>query len=174
MKFRAKIINLNPNIATRNIEVKLMLINAVHKTSEIDFLKHTEIDIDIDKHRDKRSLNANAYMWTLLRELANTVKTTEDELYEDYIRKYGVYQFLVVKPSAVETLKKQFKIIDELGEIKINGQTGIQLKAFFTTSTYNSKEMARIIEAIVQDCKAIGIETRSPEEIKSMCEIYNR
>ena len=34
--------------------------------------------------------------------------------------------------------------------------------------TYNTKEMSRLIEGTVQEAKALGIETATPEEIRRM------
>jgi hypothetical protein len=34
--------------------------------------------------------------------------------------------------------------------------------------------MSRLIDNLVQDCKAIGIETKSPKEIESMLKEYDK
>ena len=55
-------------------------------------------------------------------------------------------------------------------DIAENGKIGIN--AYYGSSSYNTKQMAKLIDGVVQDCKAIGIETESPENIKSLLENY--
>lgn len=44
----------------------------------------------------------------------------------------------------------------------------IVVNAYYGSSSYNSKQMSRLIENLVQDCQAVGIETKSVEEINSL------
>lgn len=41
---------------------------------------------------------------------------------------------------------------------------------YYGSSVYDSRQMAALIDKIVQDCHAVGIETRTPEEIASIME----
>ena len=45
-----------------------------------------------------------------------------------------VYLHTVVKPNVVERVKEEWKLVKEEGEVKINGQTGIQLQCYFGSS----------------------------------------
>lgn len=36
---------------------------------------------------------------------------------------------------------------------------------YYGSSTYDGAQMARLIDNIVQDCKAVGIETMTPDEL---------
>jgi len=89
-------------------------------------------------------------------------------LYEDMICRYGVFTHIVVKPSMVERVKEEWRAVRELGEVTVNGKTGIQLQCYFGSSTYNTKEMSVLIDGIVNECKEQGIETLTPEEIADM------
>ena len=40
------------------------------------------------------------------------------------------------------------------------------------SSAYNTKEMSRLINGIVSECKEMGIETLPPNELKRMMELY--
>ena len=51
-------------------------------------------------------------------------------------------------------------------ESKLPGCTNVIL--YYGSSTYDSKQMARLIDNIIQDCKAVGIETATPAEIDAM------
>lgn len=124
--------------------------------------------VEIKQYRQKRSLDSNAYLWVLLSKMADVLHTTKDELYLQVLERYGVFTHIVVKPHVVERIKQEWRTVRELGEVTINGQTGIQLQCFFGSSTYNTKEMATLIDGVVSECKEMGIETLPPTELERM------
>lgn len=122
----------------------------------------------IKEHRNKRSLDANAYAWVLMDKIASILHTDKWEVYLEMLSRYGVFTHIIVKPSVVEKVKQEWRSVKELGEVTINGQTGIQLQCYFGSSTYDSKEMARLIDGIVSECKEMNIETLSPDKLDAM------
>jgi hypothetical protein len=68
----------------------------------------------------------------------------------------------------VERVKQEWRTVRELGEITVNGKTGIQLQCFFGSSTYNSKEMSTLIDGVVSECEEMRIETMQKEELESI------
>lgn len=46
-------------------------------------------DVTIKEHRERRSLDANAYAWVLLDKLAEKLQIAKTELYRSYIREIG-------------------------------------------------------------------------------------
>ena len=126
------------------------------------------LSVEIKPYRAKRSLNANAYLWTLLSKMAEVLKTTKDELYLQMLDRYGVFTFIVVKPVIVDRVKEEWRTVRELGEVTVNGKTGQQLQCFFGSSTYDSKEMAVLIDGVISECKELDIETLPPYEIERM------
>lgn len=49
-------------------------------------LRETDVSVDLKKFRQKRSLDANAYCWTMLDKLAAVTGTGKTALYRNYIR----------------------------------------------------------------------------------------
>jgi len=127
-----------------------------------------KLSIEIKIYREKRSKDANAYMWTLLQEMADVLNTTKDELYLQMLDRYGVFTHLIVKPHVVDRVKHEWRTVRELGEVDINGQAGIQLQCYFGSSTYNTKEMSVLINGVVSECKELGIETLTPAELEAI------
>ncbi len=146
-------------------------LSKVHKLKE-----HTTSDkklaVDIKPHRNRRSLNANAYMWVLLEKLAQALNTDKDSLYIEMLDRYGVFTHLIVKPEAADRVKAGWRTVRELGEVTINGRTGIQLQCYFGSSTYNTAEMARLIDGVVSECAEVGIETLPPAEIEALKNLW--
>lgn len=119
----------------------------------------------LKENRQKRSLNANAYLWVLLDKMATVLNTNKDEVYLEMLSRYGVFTHLVVKPSVVERVKAEWRTVKELGEVTVNNQTGIQLQCYFGSSTYDTKEMAKLIDGVVSEAKEIGVETLTTDEL---------
>lgn len=139
----------------------------ISKLKEV-ITKGKELEVEIKQHREKRSLDANAYMWVLLSKMADVLKTSKDDLYLIMLERYGVFTHIIVKPSVVEKVKREWRTVRELGEVTVNGKTGIQLQCFFGSSTYDSKEMATLIDGVVSECKEMEIETMTPEELSRL------
>jgi hypothetical protein len=49
---------------------------------------------------------------------------------------------------------------------KINGCTNVIL--YYGSSTYNTAQMSLLIDHLVQDAKALGIETMTPQELEAL------
>lgn len=135
----------------------------------VETLKDKELNVKVVKWSQKRSLSQNAYMWVLLDELGKVLGKSKIELYRHYIKDYGLFEILPIKNAAVERFIRSWAangvgwVCEELGESKLNGYT--KLIAYYGSSTYDSTEMKRLVDAIVQDCKEQGISTMTMEEI---------
>jgi len=95
-------------------------------------------------------------------------------LYLEMLSRYGVFTFIVVKPNIVDRVKAEWKTVRELGEVTINGKTGIQLQCFFGSHTYSSKEFSVLLDGVIQDAKEIGIDFISREEQARMIDEWGR
>ena len=156
---------------TENKEVELVLTTKenihIEDLKEI-IAKGKELSCELKQFRNKRSIDSNAYMWVLLSKMSDVIKTTKDELYLQVLDRYGVHTHVIVKPEVVNRVKQEWKVVRELGEVILNGTKGIQLQCFFSSSSYDSKEMSKLIEGVVSECKELGIETITPNELALM------
>lgn len=132
------------------------------------------ISLEAKQYRPKRSLDSNGYMWLLLGEMAAILHTNKDELYLEILSRYGVFTHVIVKENIAERVKAEWKTTRELGEVTINGKTGIQLQCFFGSSTYSTKEMSVLIDGVVSECKELGISTMLPVEIERLKGEWNK
>lgn len=142
-------------------------------TAAYEKLKDRELTVVIKPYRKKRTLDANAYMWVLLQEIADVLSTPKNridkwDVYLDMLSNYGVFTHLIVKPNAVERMKQEWRAVRELGEVTVNGSAGIQLQCYFGSSTYNTTEMSRLIDGVVTECRQLEIETLTPAELARM------
>ena len=143
----------------------------------VDELKDCEkLSIEVKQYRAKRSLDANAYFFVLADKLAEKLNTTKEEIYRNAIKNIGgVSEIVCVKNQAVQRLCEGWSQ-NGIGwqtdtfPSKIEGCTNVIL--YYGSSTYTTEQMSRLIENIVQDCKAVGIETRTPSEIANLLSMW--
>lgn len=129
----------------------------------------------IEEYKQKRSLNANSYCWTLLGKIARELGTTKDLIYKDFIRCFGIYRTIKVDKNATKTFKKLWeeKGLGYLADILPYNEEYDEIMAYYGTSSYNTKQMAQFIDYVVQEAKNLNIETLPPykiEELKRMWE----
>lgn len=133
-------------------------------------------DYDLVPHKEKRSRNANSYAWELIGKIASATRLPPVDVYRNEIREIsGKSEMLWCRSSAVEAFKESWTA-NHLGRfvdvIEDDGEDAT-LIATYGSSDYDKREMAMLIDNIIQDCLSLGIETKSKEEIDSLLESWN-
>jgi hypothetical protein len=132
--------------------------------------KGKKLLVEFKQYREKRSYDANAYLWVLLQKIAEVVKSDKWSVYLLMLKRYGQFTYIVVKPSAIEGIKKQWRECEEIGEIDINGTKAIQMLCYYGSSTYDTLQMNKLIDGVVSECHDLEIETLPPDEIRQIKE----
>lgn len=167
MKLQGKLADVSIDFETRKPKLTFLINNNITSLEEIENVEL--LDIEAKKHRNKRSLDANAYCWVLLGKLAEKMDMKSEEIYKMEIKDIGVYEVLPIKNEAVEKFIEAWQKngigwpCEVIGKSKLYGYTNV--RAYYGSSTYDSKQMARLIDSIVEDCKMQGIPTDTPEQI---------
>ena len=65
-----------------------------------------------------------------------------------------------------------FNIEDYTSQVDFDGGDMVTIRAYYGSSTHSTKCMSRLIDHIVQDCKAVGIETLPPDKLSAMMAEY--
>lgn len=143
-----------------------------------DELHECDLDLSVKKFREKRSLNANAYAWKLIGDLAEYMNLPSEEVYRNYIKSIGVYRDIEITESAENTMKTVWQAygLGWLAErVDFAEREGfITLRLYYGSSVYTKKQMSRFISAIKQDCDAVGIVTMTPAEIERMVSLWGQ
>lgn len=128
-----------------------------------------DLTVQVKEYRQKRSLSQNAYMWVLLEEIAKVVGNTKEQIYKELVKDYGVFEILPLKDEAVKRFNQNWSknglgwFTETLGTSKLKGYTN--LIAYYGSSTYNTQEMARLLDAVIFECNELGINTMTMSEI---------
>lgn len=126
----------------------------------------------IKEKKNHRSLNANNYFWKLCDELAVKTGIAKTELYRGYIKEIGGNSDTVcVIDKAVDKLREGWQHngigwVSDTMPSKIEGCTNVIL--YYGSSTYDSKQMSRLINLIVQDCIENEIPTLEDMELERL------
>lgn len=144
----------------------------------LDFVSSLEDDkdyeISINKVKQHRSNDANRYFWGMVGQLSAKINVSPEEIYRTYIKDVGGnYEVVPIREDAVETWVKNWRSkgigwqCDLIGDSKLRGYKNVI--CYYGSSTYDTRQMSRLIDLCVSDCKAQGIECDAPE-IKSLLE----
>ena len=174
--------DLSPDIKSGKMVLSLVINERQSAMNLYDELHEAEkLSVNIDKYREKRSLNANKYMWKLCGDLAEVlsdekVKYTKEDIYRDAIKEIGVWYDDEVEPEKVAWRRKAWEMIGtgwitERVDFTPDGEKEI-IRFYYGSSQYNTKQMSRLIDNIVQDCEAVGIDTKTPNEIANMLSLW--
>lgn len=124
----------------------------------------------------KRSLDANAYLWVLCDKIAQILRSTKEEVYREHIKRVGCFQDIaVVKGAPTGAFMAEWEhkgdgwIAEVRPDCKIKGCN--KVRVYFGSSSYDSKQFARLVDDVVDEADRLGIETATPDEIRRMMEV---
>lgn len=134
-------------------------------------------DLTVKEHQKKRSLDANAYAWVLINKIADVLRITPIEIYRQAIQNVGGnYEVIPIKEEAADHFKQVWEAKGlgwpcvDMGKSKIDGYRN--LRAYYGSSTYDTRQMSQLIDNLVQDCKALDIETMTPDKLALLMEAW--
>lgn len=133
--------------------------------NEVGQMKHRIYDAEIKRHYERRSRRANSYFWTLCGKLAAAVGVPKTDVYRSYVKEIGDNSRTV----PVEN-DQQREMITKLWEAQglgwvVEDEGKNLLRCYYGSSTYDTRQMGRLIDLVVQDCRNQDIETAPPGDI---------
>lgn len=122
-----------------------------------------DLDISFSKHRNRRSLDANACLWACIHDIAAALGSDNWTVYLYMLERYGKYTYILVKPDALEAIRRVWR------ETKVVGECGgmLQVLCFFGSSTYDSKEFSILLDGVISEMKAMRLPTPPSEEMRA-------
>ena len=146
-----------------------------------------KLSLEIKKYKAKRSLDANAYYWTLITQLARIFEVSNAEQHNRMLQLYGYPEVidekhvLMVIPETEEAHDKVMKAeeyhLKPTSDVR-EGNDGIMYRTYILmrgSRTYNTEEMARLISGVITECKDAGIpdsEIATPDEKRILKERF--
>ena len=147
---------------------------------DFDRLKDTELNVEVKKHRNRRSLSANAYFHVLVNKIAAERGGSDEATKAALVVEYGVLArdangltvgFKLPATVDVSTIYPYVKGFDTREE---NGKIFKCYLVYKQTHLMDTKEMARLIDGAIEVAKELGIETDTPEQLARFKEDWSR
>ena len=133
-----------------------------------------DLTVKVSQYRSKRSKDANAYFWELCGKLSVKLRISPEAIYRILIKDVGGnYEIVPIRNDAVDTWIKNWQSrgmgwVCETTPSKLEGYTNVF--SYYGSSVYDTAQMSRLIELIVNECKENNIETATPEELAILME----
>ena len=148
-------------------------------------MKPKKYSVEIKEYKKQKSIDSNNYFWTLCGKLAAKLSSplapvTPDDVYRHCIRDIGDnYEIIPIREDAIEEWNRMWckghigRFTEDLGECR-NVKGYHNIRTYFGSSDYTQDQMNRLINVIVTECKAQGIETMTPRELALLNEAWGR
>lgn len=145
---------------------------------DFDRLKDAELDVDIKKHRDKRSKSANAYFHVLVNKITAVRGGSDEATKTSLVLEYGALAkdengltvgFKLPVSVDVASIYPYAKCFDTREE---NGRLFKCYLVYKQTHLMDSKEMARLIDGAIEVARELGIETDTPDQLARYKELW--
>lgn len=134
---------------------------------EYDALKDGTVSVEIKKASKRRSLDANAYCWVLVGEIAKKVGLSKNEVYRKAILDSGVYTVHCVPDKMLEQSIQDWESFGLGFQVEtFPSKTKDCTNAIFYKGShyYDSKQMAKLIDGLIHEAEQLGIPTITPKE----------
>lgn len=169
MKLNGKIVDLTLDYVTQKPRLTFQLTNQYDVLSdEFNKLKDELLDINFDKHREQRGQQPNSYFHVLINKLARYFNVSDEEMKAKMNLSYGtiavdendkVIGCKVPKGTDINFFYPYAKWYKE-------DKDGCDCYLFYKrTHTLNTTEFSKLLDGVIWECKQVGIEVATPEEI---------
>ena len=145
-----------------------------------DGLAGVPVDIDIKRHKERRSLTANAYFHVLVNKIAEKLKSTDEDIKTRLVIDYGVVArdaddqaigFKLPASVDVDRIYKYVRLFDQRME---NGKLFNCYLVYKPSHEMDTAEMCRLIDGAISEARELGIETATPAELARLREEWER
>lgn len=157
----------------RGLTGKFTIMLEVEEISQaqLEAMDAKEYRLRLTPWRKKRSLDANAYCWALITEIALKMQTTKEEIYELFIQRYAPwakdengYIIITVKREVdMDRIPGHWKRLQTSSDGKWVSYAMLEGSSEFDTQT-----MSDFLEMVKDEAERLGIETATPDEIERM------
>ena len=130
-----------------------------------DEFKGKPLSVEIKPYKERRSLNANAFLWATIGDIAEVTHVEKTDIYKSLIKEIGGnYEVLPVK---TERVGKWVEIWESKGlgwvcdidrASKLRGYTNVI--TYYGSSVYDTAQMSRLIDLALQEARQQGIKPR--------------
>ena len=139
-----------------------------------DSLKGKDVDVEIKKASQGRSVSQNSFVWSLCSDIGRALKPpqSKETVYRMAIKAVGVYSSVMLTNWDLKTVKERWESrgtgwFMEVSDTSATvGRTWVHL--YYGTSVYSVDEMKLVIEWLVDQAEQMGIPIIAGKEREEM------
>ena len=175
MDFTGRICEVSRDYITKKPMLKFLINEEPHGIDKFD---GKDLKIKVVKSANPRSLNANAYFHVLCDKLRLALGVSMAHMKNMLITSYGQIEYIEDQALIYKT-NAPVEYIQELEEAHMKflkqGEDGAYwYRVYRGSHTYDTKEMSQLLEGTIQEAKAQGIETKTPDEIARLVSLWGQ
>lgn len=143
------------------------------KPENLERLRSKVLDLEVKEHKERRSLNANAYYWGLCQKLASARRLSLTEMHNWIMSDYGQLldgAELKVRPD-IPWMRLQELHLRPTGRMQDGCPVFLVVRP---SHTYDTREMSILIDGLIREANEQGIETISRQEKERMMSQYDK
>ena len=139
---------------------------------------------DLSPHKDvkRRSLSANNYFYALCTQIAEKLRISLNEVHNQMLSRYGYPEFIddkvvyFILPDSIDVNKLEGVHLKATTKTQVldNGDLNRVYIVMRGSHTFNTVEMARLIDGVISEAKELGIETITVTEKDKMLEQWGK
>lgn len=175
MELTGRVENITIDYKTGNPIISLVINeNSLALDCYDKFKEEEKLTIKIDKYKERRSLNANAYFHSLVNRLGRYFNISDDEMKIKINLQYGTIakddngKILGAKVPKGMDIKKYYPYAKWYKD-----DEGFDCYLFYKrTHELNTLEFSQLLNGVVQECKDVGIQTLDDIEIQRLINEY--
>lgn len=139
-----------------------------------DHTKEEKLSVELKKHRDKRSLDANGMLWACIGQIADALRSDKWQVYLNMLKRYGRFTYIMVLENAVPGVKEVWRECDEVGECIVDGRKMVQMLCYYGSSTYDTQEFSILLDGVISEMQEMGLHLPLPEEVEKSLNLWER
>lgn len=130
-----------------------------------------QYEVTIALKRKRRSLDANAYCWHLIGQIADKIQTSKEEVYQTMLKRYGQGGVVKIPDAQKDIVLRQVQYWEPHEKLPPE-EIAQYYRIWVGSSKYNTQEMSALIDGIVSEAKELGIQTMTLAELALLKESW--
>ncbi len=171
MEVKGKLTNLDKNLLDGKVTFTFET-DSLTAAEELEKLADMDLRIKAVRYRKKRSLSANNLFWHCISKIAAATRSDAWQTYLSLLRDYGKFTHLVCRPDMVEAVQRQWRECEVWRTVDVDGEPMIEVIAYFGSSTYDSAEMARLIDGTLEEMKELKLDLPMTQDVKAALDAW--
>lgn len=175
MEFTGKLVGLVKDWASQEWRITFT-VNEKEALEYSNELKDVEqLSIVAKKYYKGRSKDSNRLLWECITQIAAAEHLDKWEEYLKLLKRHGTAYPVTIVKEGLAALKATWREIEVVGEWKDEyGVERVTVLCYPGSSLYSTKEFSALLDDVIEDMKALGLQPPASEEMRRALEQWEK